>query len=95
MALTFVLLTPEGEAKRLECDSVTLEARDNDMGEGGGSFGIRRGHLPLIAALKPGSEAKISSGGRVIASLKISDGFASVKNDTVTVICGRAEDIGP
>lgn len=93
MALTLVILTPAGEEARLEAESVRLEACDNAAGEGGGSFGIRRGHIPAVAALKDGSLVRAFTAGRETAAYRISTGFARIENDTVTVIGGSAEKI--
>lgn len=85
-ALTLVILTPEGERGRVQCDSVTLVARDNESGEGGGSVGIRRGHLSAVIALEDGCPVKASSGGEAIAEYSVSGAFASVEKDVVTVV---------
>ena len=93
MALTLVILTPSGETARLEAESVRLEACDNASGEGGGSFGIRKGHMPAVAALKENSLARAFTSGRETAAFRISAGFARVENDTVTVIAESAEKV--
>ncbi len=83
--LTLVMITPEGEKARLSCSHVTLFAKDNAKGEGGGSFGIRRGHLPALAALEKDSpvEAKTDSG---VVRFRVDGGFAGVEDDVVTVV---------
>ena len=84
--LTLVIITPEGEFARLECDSVTAFARDNEEGSGGGSFGIRPGHLPLLAALEKGSPIKPSKNGVPLPRYCTEGGFLNVRDDTVTVV---------
>ena len=84
--LTLVILSPEGERARIECDSVTVFARDNARGEGGGSLGIRRGHIPAVAALEKNSRVTAKSAGRVISEYVVSGGFVRLKDNTVTVI---------
>ena len=84
------LLPPRGEKGGVKCDSVTLIARDSENGEGGGSVGIRRGHLPAVIALEDGSAVKAKDDGSEIASFTVSGAFAEVKDNVVTVI---AEEI--
>jgi F0F1-type ATP synthase epsilon subunit len=88
--LTLTVLTPAGIATETECTSVTLFARDNGAGEGGGSVGIRPGHLPAVIALAPGSSVKCSSDGRLTLSVTVSGGFATVRDDKVTVVAESA-----
>lgn len=88
------VLTPEGEKGRFDCDSVTFFAADNENGEGGGSVGILKGHLPLIAALEDGSPVTARLDGREAVRLKVWGGFAYAADDNVTVIAMRAEDEG-
>ena len=85
-ALVLKIVTPEGEMEPVPCDSVTVYARDNERGEGGGSMGIRRGHIEAVAALETNSQVRAYSEGKLIASFTVSGGFASIKNNTVTVI---------
>ena len=84
--LTLTVLTPAGAAAETECSSVTLFARDNEAGQGGGSVGVRPGHLPAVIALAPDSEVRASSDGRVTLSVTVSGGFATVRDDKVTVV---------
>lgn len=84
--LELVIVTPEGVRERLKCDSVTAFARDNEKGENGGGFGIRPGHLPLVAALQPGSRVRAEASGKTVGSFTVMGGFLSVKSDIVTVI---------
>ena len=88
--LLLTVLTPSGCAAEAECSSVTLFARDNDAGEGGGSVGIRPGHLPAVIALAPDSVVKGSSGGQTVVSVTVSRGFAEVRDDKVTVAAESA-----
>ena len=96
--LTLLIVTPEGEQVRIQCGSVTLYARDNARGEGGGSIGIRKGHLPALISLKAGSAVKARTDGRDAVVGTVSGGFASVRNNTVTVAaegfspCGEREN---
>ncbi|MBO6060566.1 MAG: hypothetical protein J6P98_00425 [Clostridia bacterium] len=91
LPLTIKILTPEGELVSARCESVTLYARDNEKGEGGGSFGIMKGHLPLIAALEEGSPAIAKAGGREVLRATVRGGFAYSADDIITVIATGAE----
>lgn len=84
--LTLIILSPEGERARVECDSVTVFARDDARGEGGGSVGIRRGHIPAVIALENNSRVTAKSAGSIVSEHIVSGGFARVKDNTVTVI---------
>ncbi len=91
-ALTLKIITPEGERAAVACDSVTFFVRDNDKGEGGGSMGIRRGHVDAIAALEANSVVKARSEGNTVASFIVSGGFAGVKDDIVTIIAEAVKE---
>ena len=89
--LTLRIVTPEGEKASVPCDSVTLFARDGAGGEGGGSVGIRRGHLPAVIALENKSTVKAATGGKSAASFTVSNAFARVRDNVVTVVAETAE----
>lgn len=89
--LLLIVTAPGGEFSRTECDCVSLTASDGENGDNGGSFGIMKGHIPAVAALEEGSSVTASSGGSIVASFRIGRGFASVKNDVVSVVCESAE----
>lgn len=91
MALTLVILTPAGEEAKLEAESVRLVACDNEAGENGGGFGIRKGHLPAVAALRDNSLVRAFTNGSEISRFRVSSGFARVEKDVVTVIAESAE----
>lgn len=86
------ILTPLGEGAPVACDSVTLFAMDNERGEGGGSVGIRRGHIPAVIALEPGSAVRARLNGAEVFSMTVPGGFAFVKDDTVTVLMSDAPE---
>jgi F0F1-type ATP synthase epsilon subunit len=90
--LVLKILTPSGAGEETECESVNLVACDNAAGEGGGSVGILRGHIPAVIALEPGSEVTAKTGGREIKRVRVSGGFAMVKDDTVTVLSEKTEN---
>ena len=70
----------------VECGSVTVFAKDNSSGEGGGSLGFRRGHIKTLAALRESSRVTASLNGSVVFSCTVSGGFVRVENDEVTVM---------
>jgi F-type H+-transporting ATPase subunit epsilon len=89
MALTLEIVTPEQRALTVECDEVRLTGVE-------GSFGVRPGHTPLVAALAPGELAYDSGGSahRYVAG----EGFAEVSDDRVRVLVEevqRAEQLDP
>lgn len=84
--ITLRILSPAGVRAQAGCDSVTLIIKDGKDFSGGGSLGIRKGHIPMIAALEEGSSVRAFSNGEEILSVGINGGFASVENDIVTVI---------
>ncbi len=88
--INLVIVTPTGEAERVQCSAVTLYARDNKKGEGGGSVGILRGHAPAVIALEESSRIICTLDGQKKV-FTVDGGFASVQNDTVTVVTPRAE----
>ncbi len=89
--LTFRLVTPTGVAAEAECDLVSLVARDNERGEGGGSVGIMRGHAPALVALAKDSKITAKTDGKPAVTATVSGGFASVADDVVTVIAETAQ----
>ncbi|MBR4658830.1 MAG: hypothetical protein IKP26_06205 [Clostridia bacterium] len=92
-ALTLRLHTPEGYGKELECDHVNLFARDNALGEGGGSVGIRRSHCAAVIALADNAKIEAKLDGRPVFKGAASGGFAMVKDDIVTVLTDHIEEV--
>ena len=84
------VLTPGGVAAQTECDSVDLTMADDGTGHGGGSVGIRNHHADAVMALQKGP-ALARKDGKMIFSATLSEGFASVHNNVVTVIVSKAE----
>ena len=84
--LHFRLLTPAGEAYSGSCDYAELTAKDDAGGRGGGSLGIRRGHLPAVVALEEGGRIRVSLEGETIYTARVRGGFARVTREEVTVL---------
>ena len=91
--MTLRLLTPAGLSEEIACDDVILTQRDSVTGRGGGFVGVRAGHAPAVIALGEGP-VEASLGAKTVFRASISGGFASVKDDVVTVITDHA-DVDP
>ncbi len=83
--LTLKIITPRGTLTELECDSVRLTVMDGEARKGGGSYGIRPGHLRSVYLLDSGDVVAFS-GGSELERHTLNGGFATVDSDTVTVI---------
>lgn len=55
-----------------------------------GEFGVRAGHMPLLATLKAGVVEVIVEKGAKPVRFQIEDGFADVTATTMTIIAERA-----
>ncbi len=82
--ITLRIFNCMGEAQTMSCDSVTLCAKDNAKGQFGGSMGIHRDHADALIALSD-SPILAYSDGTVLAEIPISNGFAFVSKNVVTV----------
>lgn len=84
-ALTLKVVTPEGTDRTLECDSVSLWMAPDAKGRGEGSIGIRKGHTGAVIALGTGP-VRAALGEKTVFSAEADGGFATVLNDTVTIV---------
>ena len=91
--LRFRLLTPEGEVFSCSCDAVDLTAKDNADRRGGGSLGVRRGHLPAVAALEEGGLLRVRAEDKTVFSCRVRGGFARIGRDEVEVLTPEASEI--
>lgn len=87
------VLTPKGEERLPECDSLHLNLAPDANGRGEGSIGIRRGHVPALIALAPG-RAEAFLGGIPVWSGELGRGVASVRNDVVTITVEKIKKKG-
>ena len=87
--MTLRLLTPTGISAEVGCDSIRLTLRDDAEGRGGGAVGILRDHAPAVMALGKGA-IRASLAGEVVFRAKADDGFASVRDNVITVITDSA-----
>lgn len=83
--LTLKIVTPDGEDREISCDSVSLWMAPDQKGRQEGSIGIRKGHTNAVIALGNGSVAALQDGKSVFSG-RTEGGFATVLNNTVTVI---------
>ena len=81
--MTLRLLTPAGLAAEAGCDSVVLTLAD------GGLAGVMRDHAPAVMALGAGP-VRASLGGKPVLKSETKGGFASVKDNVVTVVTDSA-----
>ncbi len=77
--------TSETDEPEFECDSLRMNALDNEKGNGGGSFGVRYGHADALAALDKGNITAYSN-GVIIKTLYIEGGYAKISRDKVVII---------
>ena len=87
----FLLLTPVKEVASCSCDAVNLWEKENAAGHGGGSIGIRRGHLPAVLALAESGPLQVTLAGKTCFSGKVHGGFARIEPGSVTVLTPAAE----
>ena len=85
--IRLLLVTPDGKRTETECDEVRLSAPDGVQGRGGGSFGVRRGHIAALAALEKGEVCALT-GGKPVLRAEIPGGFARIDGESVTVMTG-------
>ena len=83
--LSLKVITPQRKYIYEMCDSVRFCVSDNQKGNGGGSYGIRKGHAKAIFSVDDGKFSAIGN-GEVIVEAIVSSGFLSVDNNVVTVI---------
>ncbi|MBE6802360.1 MAG: hypothetical protein E7530_05715 [Ruminococcaceae bacterium] len=91
-SLLLKVITPEKEYIYDNCDSVSFCVSDNQKGNGGGRYGIRKGHAKAVFSLDNGklSASKNSEG---VVEMITSSGFAKVEDNTVTVIVDELQII--
>ncbi len=89
--LILIIATPNGSLPPIECDSVHLTVCDDAKGKNGGSYGIRKGHVNAIFSLESGKTTALLN-GETVFSANTSNGFATVNQDTVTVVIENYEN---
>jgi F-type H+-transporting ATPase subunit epsilon len=82
------VMTPERRLYNAEAVSVILPGAL-------GSFGVLRGHIPLISLLEPGRVDITAAGDLSHVFIAVSGGFAQVDRETVRVLADEAEAVNP
>ncbi len=90
--LTLWVVTPTGTLPSVACDSVHLWVQEDEKGKQGGAYGIRSGHVESLLALQKGT-ASAYLDNQLIFSATCGNGFATVKNDKVTLVVEFCEPI--
>lgn len=83
MPLSLSVVTPEGQAFHGEAEAVVLPGSE-------GEFGVLPGHEPFLTALKIGPMTIRKAGGEELHAA-VSQGFAEVHDDQVSVMVGTCE----
>ena len=83
--LTLKVVTPTGTLPSITCDSVHLWVAEDQKGGRGGAYGIRKGHVASLLALQEGT-ASAYLANQTVFSATCGKGFATVQNDTVTLV---------
>lgn len=77
------VVTPEGAAIRVDVDQVEAPSVN-------GEFGVLPGHLPLLAAMRPGV-VRYRSAGKTLAAA-VGPGFAEAGADRMAILTDRCID---
>ena len=83
MPISLSVVTPEGQAFHGEADAVVLPGSE-------GEFGVLPGHEPFLTALRIGPMTIRKPGGEELHAA-LSQGFAEVHDDQVSVMVGTCE----
>lgn len=83
--MQLVLASPKGSLVPIECDSVHITVAEDKNGKQGGNYGIRKGHVNSVFAVKQGTVTALLNGETVFTA-ETGKGFATVDKDLVTVI---------
>jgi F0F1-type ATP synthase epsilon subunit len=90
-SLTVKFFTVDRQLPPLECDSVRIPVADSSKGEFSGSYGIKKGHARAVFALKQGTVI-VAKDGKTILTANISDGFAIVEDNEISITVDSIEE---
>lgn len=82
----FKLVSPEAELMSEPATEVGIPGTEGD-------FGVRAGHMALVASLRPGVVTAQPANGNPAVKYFIAGGFANVTVDTCTVLAEQAVDV--
>jgi F-type H+-transporting ATPase subunit epsilon len=83
MPIALSVVTPEGQAFQGEVEAVVLPGSE-------GEFGVLPGHEPFLTALRIGPMTIRKPGGELLHGV-VSQGFAEVHDDQVSVMVGSCD----
>ena len=90
--LSLKIITPDGQAANIVCDSIRLPAADDEHGKNGGFVGIHPGHTAAMIALDKGTVSAYT-GGTPILTIHIKEGFAAVSPEAVVIMTDACTDM--
>ena len=67
-----------------ECDSVLIPITDDRAGKFSGVYGVKKGHANALFSLKKG-DVVVSKDGSIIFTAEISEGFAVIENNILSI----------
>ena len=79
------IVTPKSSYGPFTCDSIHLCIADDTNEKGGGSYGIRYGHIESLMLLKEGNLYAFLNKDILITG-KCGKGFANIEDNTVNVV---------
>lgn len=86
------VVTPDGAYGPYICDAVRLNAEEDSKGRGGGSCGIRPGHIDALFSLETGELTAYLKSEKILTA-NCGYGIASVSKNVVTVITEDYKEI--
>ena len=84
------IITVDTQLEREGCDYITLDIADDKKGGFSGCCGIKKGHARALMSLREG-KVTAQKEGKVIFTATTSAGFATVKDNVVTVAVDSAD----
>lgn len=84
--LALRIVTAKGAQAPVRCDGVHLTVCDGQNGRGGGSCGIRPGHIKAVFSLAENGKVTAWLAGTSVFTGRCGGGFATVDKDVVTVV---------
>lgn len=89
--LTVKINSVDKHISPIECDSVRIPVADSIKGTFSGSYGIKKGHAKAVFSLKKG-EVIVTVADKTIFKAEISEGFATVENNLLSITVDKIEE---